>query len=312
MALEQAAVAVRHLDAVEFWLATSLMLIVCLGGAFGAFLMLTRIRQIQDLPTSKIRSAAQGYVELEGIANLLSGEPVIAPLSRQPCAWWKYSVEEKRTVYSNGRRSSQWTTLEASTSGDLFELTDDTDACVVDPDGAKVLPNRSLTWYGNTRRPAGAPKKSSWIGFGRFRYHEETIRPGSALYALGWFRTEGGLAHNFDENAEIRELLNNWKTDQNMLLKQFDSDGDGQIDMQEWEQVRAAAIRKVRASQLERASNPDIHVLCQPPRRLRYILSTVPQDKLISRSRRYMALGFSLFLIGGCASVWLATVRGIL
>jgi len=41
-----------------------------------------RYRAIQDLPTSKVASAAQGYVELFGRAELLAGEPV-------PVASWK-------------------------------------------------------------------------------------------------------------------------------------------------------------------------------------------------------------------------------
>ena len=43
-----------------------------------------RYRHIQDLPTSKVASAAQGYVELFGRTELLPGEPIVSKLSRSP------------------------------------------------------------------------------------------------------------------------------------------------------------------------------------------------------------------------------------
>ena len=310
--IQDAALAVQQLDAVEFGIFAALSCLASIGGFAWGFSMLKRARQIQDTPTSKIRSAAQGFVELEGVANLLPGDPVRSPLSGDSCAWWKYSVEEKRTTYSNGKRQTSWTTIESAVSEDLFELSDDTGNCVVDPEGATVIPNRKLTWYGNSRRPHGAPKSSPIFGFGRFRYREEIVRPASALYALGWFRTEGGIAHDFNDEQEVRELLSQWKADQQQLLQRFDSDGDGQIDMQEWENVRAAAIAEVSKRQMQRAIDPDIHVLCRPPRRQRFLLSTVAQERLIQHSRLYSVAGLGLFLLFGSLSVWLATVRGLI
>ncbi|MGJ8668380.1 MAG: GIDE domain-containing protein [Oceanococcus sp.] len=310
-ALSQAAAVVRQLDQVEFGMLLAISLAVSVGCFFAVFSMLKRARLIQDTPTSKIRSAAQGHVELEGIANLLPGEPVVSPLSGQICTWWKYSIEEKRTSYNKGKRHSNWTTIESAVSDDLFELSDDTGRCVVDPEGAQVIPNRKLNWSGNSRRPRHTPSSSPLIRFGNYRYHEATIRPASALYALGWFRTEGGIAHSFNDADEVRDLLSEWKADQQQLLRQFDENNDGKIDLQEWENVRVAAMQKVRETQLQRAVEPDIHVLCRPPRRQRFLLSTVPQDKLISQSRRNAIFALALFLLCGSLSVWLGTVRGL-
>ena len=44
-----------------------------------------RYRHIHDLPTSRVASAAQGYVELFGRTELLFGEPILSKLSRTPC-----------------------------------------------------------------------------------------------------------------------------------------------------------------------------------------------------------------------------------
>src|SRR5262245_38354116 len=53
-----------------------------------------RYRQISDLPTSKVASAAQGYVELFGRAQLLPGTPVTSPLSSTACCWYSFEIEE--------------------------------------------------------------------------------------------------------------------------------------------------------------------------------------------------------------------------
>lgn len=303
---------VQRLESDEFWIATGLMAILALIGAIMAWLKLTKGRQIQDTPTSKIRSAAQGYVELEGIAQMLPGDPVISPLSGQQCCWWKYSVEEKRSSYSNGRRTTRWATVESASSDDMFQLVDDTGECVVDPDGARVIPNNRVRWYGRSRHAPRKPEKSPFFGLGSYRYTEHVVRIGSPLYVLGWFRTQGGLAHSFDDRKAVRELLAEWKADQARLLREFDTNADGQIDMDEWAAVRAKAVAEVQKRQLETAIDPDIHILCRPPHRLRFLLSTVPQDDLIRRSRWYATLGLVLFFGCGSVAVWLATVRGAL
>ena len=99
---------VRGMATDDYWILTGILIAIGLAGALAAFLMFKRARLIEDTPTSRIRSAAQGHVELEGIARLLPGEPILAPLSRRVCAWWKYSIEKKETSYSNGKRRTRW------------------------------------------------------------------------------------------------------------------------------------------------------------------------------------------------------------
>ena len=59
---------------------------------------------MEDTPTSKIRSAAQGYVELSGHGELMEGPKIIAPLTSKYCTWYSYKVEERRRSGKN----SQW------------------------------------------------------------------------------------------------------------------------------------------------------------------------------------------------------------
>ena len=278
-----------------------------IAGAICAFTMFRRARLIEDTPTSRIRSAAQGHVELEGIARLLPGEPIIAPLSKAECVWWEYAIKEKR----GSGKHSKWVTIDSGTSQEMFELVDDTDRCIIDPEKAKVIPDVKLKWYGSTAWPQRVPGTNAkfgfgfTFGFGRYSYSEKRITAGKALYALGWFRTDGGAAQTFDSKAEIRDLLSEWKTDA-AKMREFDSDGDGQVDMAEWARAREAAAAVIRDKQTERVISPNLHVLCRPPRRLKFLLSTIPQEQLIKRSRRFAIGGLLLFL--GCGSVAFALV----
>lgn len=262
------------------------------GGAFWYFLRALRhSHHIANTPTSRIRSAAQGFVELEGWGRLLAGESIISPLTLVRCVWWKYSVEEKRTVNRNGRRQSEWVTIESGTSSAIFELYDDTGSCIIDPDGAEVIPGKRQRWYGNSHRPDRGPKNGLWSMFGRFRYTEELLLPEKDLYALGLFRTQrAAYGGHFDESAELSALLNEWKRDQAKLLQRFDVNRDGKLDLKEWEAARRVALVHLRRNQLELDTQPGLNVLGKPSDGSPFILSSVPQDQLLKKKQRSVLL----------------------
>ena len=60
-------------------------LLIALFALYLGFFGLIRVRRIEDVPTARVRSAPQGYVELIGTAHTLDGEPIIAPLSKKNC-----------------------------------------------------------------------------------------------------------------------------------------------------------------------------------------------------------------------------------
>jgi hypothetical protein len=264
-----------------FWVCAGSLAAIALF--FTSFALIRRARLLEDTPTSLIRSAAQGYVELNGYARLLPGPPIVSPLSDTPCAWWSYRVDER---YRNGGKT-EWRMVENETSGELFVIADATGECIVDPDDATVTPGLSRRWGGPAQRPH-RPPDGSWFYFGDYRYSEKLILIGAPLYAIGWFRTQNAM-QDFNESRDVGELLAEWKRDQRDLLRRFDANGDGQIDLQEWETVRRAAIGQVRAHQVEQSLNPDLHVLCKPPDRRPFLLSTVTQ-KILTRRMRFRGL----------------------
>ncbi|NBX20824.1 MAG: hypothetical protein EBR58_05350, partial [Betaproteobacteria bacterium] len=59
--------------------------------AWGA--ALRRARAISNIATSRIASAAQGYVELQGRTN--TTDLIYSPLSNSPCIWYRYAIYER-------------------------------------------------------------------------------------------------------------------------------------------------------------------------------------------------------------------------
>jgi hypothetical protein len=263
-------------DAGPFWFWFGLIAVIGAILFVVGFRRLQHARALEDLPTSRIRSAAQGYVEFHGHARLLPGPPIVAPLSSERCCWWWFEIQQSQKD-SKGR--SRWVTIEKKTSDELFLLDDGTGECVVDPVGAHVVPSVSRRWRGRHPRPLGYPKKTSWLDSGDFRYVERIVRYGDWLYAIGAFQTQTALRHD-DETRDVSALMAQWKRDTRMLLHRFDTNRDGQIDLQEWEVARKAAIAEVRAEQVERSIQPDLHVLSAPRDGRPFILSTKTEHEL--------------------------------
>lgn len=130
----------------EFWFVAIVCTLTAIGAFIGAFVYLKRKRVIEDTPTSLIRSAPQGYIELQGMADLMDGEPIHAPLSMKLCGWYKYKVEHRETHYSNGKRTTRWATVDQGTSEELFYLVDTSGHCAIDPEGAVVTPTHRNVW----------------------------------------------------------------------------------------------------------------------------------------------------------------------
>lgn len=295
----------------HFWLLCGFLLSLSLAAFYGVFRFVHRARLIEDTPTSKIRSASQGYVELDGTAELMPGDPIFSPLTGTRCTWYSFKVEERQNNHSS-RGGRSWKTVSSGISDELFLLRDDTGECVIDPEGAEVTPSASDTWYGDHAVwPFGsAPPKRTLFASGRYRYTEKRILPADSLYAIGLFRSLGGGHELPDSREEVRQLLAAWKRDQATLLQRFDRDGDGEIDLQEWQEARRAAEQQIRAEQHQRATGPVTHLMSKPRHDRRpYILSVLPQDLLASRYRRFAGGSLLLFLLGGAAVSWMLTVR---
>jgi hypothetical protein len=246
------------LESREGWLGT--LAVIGLVSFFAWLSALYRLRMIRDTPTSKVASAAQGYVELVGRGRPYGETPLISKLRILPCLWYRYKVERRTS-------KDKWETLDSGESSDSFVLRDDSGDCVIDPERAEIITKHRDQWTD-----------------GDYRYTEWKLIRDDSLYAIGEFRTRS-VGTEFDARAELNALLAEWKRDMPALQARFDLNQDGQLDMKEWMLARQAAKREVAKKKREAHAQPDVHLLGLPRDGKLFLISNFTPQKL---SRRYL------------------------
>ena len=285
-----------------FWLVVLGVAVV--GGAWFAFRWLHIARMLEDTPTSRIRSAAQGYVELAGRGGPLAGARNLAPLTQRPCIWWRYRIQRRTGSAGNGKQRAKWQTVNSGRSEQPFLLDDGTGECIVQPAGAEVLTSENTTWYGDTPWPTETPGRRPFFGEPEYRYYEERIYEHEQVHVLGQFRTHSGVSHR-DRDADVAALLAEWKQDQAALVQRFDADGDGQVGLAEWERAREAARSAVTRRHLEQPVQPALHTVGPPDSRQLFLIAAYPEQALARRYRRRALLAFAGFAVATYALGWL-------
>lgn len=247
---------------------------------------LHRRRAIADTPTSRIASAAQGYVELRGRGRPLDDPPLRSHLSALPCLWYRYQIEEKTGS------GDKWHTVSSGESDASFILDDGSARCVIDVDGAEIITRHKETrTHDNTRT-------TEW-----------KLLADDAIYALGEFRSIGGGTLELDAENDVRELLAEMKKDQPTLLARFDLDGDGRIDMAEWALARQAARREIEKQHREARSEADVHMLCRPAAGQLFLISNLDPDRIARRYLYWTAFHLATFFaaLGALPWIWQRT-----
>ena len=263
------------------WLSVITLICLC---SLGAWLGNTRRQRLMlDIPISTIASAAQGYVKLDGHIAEADGAPLLAKLSDTPCAWYRYLIEERNS-------DDEWRTKEFGDSTQSLILDDGTGRCSVDPAGAEIT----------------SVHKSEWTEYD-VRYTEYLLLPDDAVYALGDFSTRGPDTSDRAFKQELSELLTYWKSDRKWLLQHYDVNQDGEIDVQEWERVRANAAAEVRRRLAQRAAEPALHHLSQTADGRPFLISNYEQHRLKLHYRLWAWAHLSIFF-AGCTglSYWMA------
>ncbi|AFJ01190.1 E3 Ubiquitin ligase [Methylophaga frappieri] len=286
---------IRSLESGEFTLASLLIIGIGAGCFYYLIQSLQRIRLLSGKPTSKIRSAHQGCIELAGSAELMPGSPVVSPVSGRHCVWYEYVIEQRQTVLNGSRERTRWSTIQRQRSDALFYLNDGSGQCVVDPDDAEIMHVKQRRW----RDPVNRNR----------RYSERTIVPGQQLYAIGWFQTIQA-ATQMMLKEQVSLLLREWKQNLNQLLARFDTNKDGRFSDKEWQRVVAAANAQVRREHL--TMQPDaIHLLGKGPGRSSYLISVIPEAKLRRRYQVQFWAALIGFLCCGSLWVWALQIRQV-
>jgi hypothetical protein len=297
--------------------------VLALVGLYFGFSGLIRQRRIEDVPTARVRSAPQGYVELVGTAHAMAGEPIVAPLSQTQCCWFSYRVER--------RDGKHWHTEQAGTSDGLFLLRDATGDCVIDPDGAEVSSRHSKTWsdhgsgFGghavHARLPSlgrkadlvvgvgGSVLEALGSGIGSHRYRESVIIEGDPLYAIGEFRSLGAAEQTASLDDLTAAILREWKQNPATLRERFDSNRDGLIDGEEWERARSIARREAAGEHAEGLQRDTLHTLRRPSDKRHFLIANLDEFALLRRFRWRARLGFAAFVLLGAASMLMVSTR---
>ncbi len=242
-------------------------------------------RAINDTPTSRVASAAQGYVELHGHARPHQGQQLMTPFSQLPCLWYRYKTER--------RTDDRWEQVESGESLAPFDLEDASGRCTIEPHGAHIQ-----TTHKETRND------------GEWRHTEEVLLKGDRLYALGAFRSASGNDLVLDARREEGELLAEWKQDREELHRRFDLDGDGDISPREWTLARLAARREIARQHAQLRAQATRHYLSNPDDGRPYLISNLSPDAMGTRYA-WLARLFLVLMLGSLGGLTFIVKSGL-
>lgn len=228
-------------------------------------------RGIADIPTAKLSSAPQGQVELSGKGDALPEYPTVSPLTALPCLWFDYKIEE-----GNGKNRR---VTRQETSDSPFALKDGPLQAVVLPDGARVISKYQQRWQR-----------------GNETYTESVLLKDEPLYVLGEYVHDSVESDTHSVSKQAGALLQEWKDDQSGLKTRFDADGNGLIDMHEWETARQEAQQAVLSGS-HSPRNTAMQCIRKPVAGGLFIISNYSSQQLANRFRRWSWLHLSVFLM---------------
>jgi hypothetical protein len=252
---------------------------------FAALFNYQRLLVISEAPISTIAAAAQGYIELHGTATT---EPVLkTPYHSITCIWYRAWVYANRYDEESGKIDTRL--LEYQESDRIFELKDGSGTCKVNPKGAEIISTEHRTRYKNDHR-----------------YVEEYLPSGKPLYVLGYLDTRKSQPAADAIHREMGALLGTWKANPAKLLQLFDSNRDGNIDLQEWEVARNQAKQQVELHHQMRVSPLETFTLAKPPTGKLFLISVLSPQSLRGKHQCWSLIHLGVLILLLTAYVKLA------
>ncbi len=141
-------------------------------------------RRVEDTPTSKVRSMAAGFIELNGKVKEI--KTLTSPVSQATCVY--YNVEHQ--TYVRSKNGGSWHTTSIDTGFQNFYLQDETGKVEIDPRKAGIdIPTDKTKYYTSDRRDV-----------------ECYLAPGDMVYTLGTAMIKPGVrSANNPENFIVTQ-----------------------------------------------------------------------------------------------------------
>ena len=164
---------------------------------YRGFRLLQRKRLILDTPASKIRSAAMGLVEINGLAE--GPYTMMAPITGVPCYYFRTTAWQ----WQQRGKNSEWVKVADESLHVPFFLDDNTGRVLVDPQGAEMDIHRDFhdefstsLFSSSLKIPANVSSFLARNGVStdrKIKVDEYCIKPKNALFILGTLAQNPGL-----------------------------------------------------------------------------------------------------------------------
>ena len=254
-----------------------------------------RYRRIENIPTAKIRSVAMGLVEVSGEARqkyLLK-----TPYSLLDCVFYRYKVVEQVPTH----RGKEKRILASGDSGWMpFYLEDESGHILVEPEGAVIEGLASQTFHPGTTSTAG-PWATAGSDSLNITIVETLIPVGYSIYVLGTAQRRTCAFSRRRE--ELLERLRELKSSPDRLAA-YDLDGNGKIDMKEWEQARQDVEHRLMEESLHETEDPDDVFIGRGEQGQPFIVSSKSEKALVRRLRTRAVLCIASGVLAAAVSLY--------
>lgn len=254
-------------------------------------------RQIENTPTSKVRSIAMGMVEVHGQARRQYA--LVAPMTQSACVYYRLRKYRRE-------KNNKWRLIKDVDSSHVpFQIDDGTGRVVVAPQGASVKAKTRQTGYpGQTPLTFtaldSAAETEKWV--------EDIIYEGTTLYVLGFARPLREERRSLHDRS--LEKLRDLKLDRRVLHR-YDTDGDSQISEDEWQVARSdaeqAALKEHLAESSGRKRQEEHVVIARASRRgMPFVIAEAASEAHLIRNYRLLTVPL---LLGGLAAAGFALYK---
>ena len=255
---------------------------------WGGFRCIGLKRQIENTPTSKIRSMATGLVEIHGRACRIYA--LVAPMSHSACVWYRLRKYRKDS-------KNKWKLVKQHDSNHVpFEINDGSGRVLIDPQGASIKAQVQQTGYPGNPYGSGASffsdngSDEKWV--------EDIIHEGSSLYILGFARPM--RKQQVSLRDRVRAKLRQVKLDQE-AMRHYDINADGRVDGEEWQvaqkDAEQHALHESLTENLKRKRQEEHLMIGKAPHRnMPFIVAEAVSEAHVSRKYGWLSL---LLLLGG-------------